>query len=373
MIDKRQVILVGREFMPAVIGYLAYPTTEVTLVHTKQNDNQIDNLADFFYSRGVENVESFEVDPFDPVKLTAQVEECYSDTEYHRQILNFTGGTKIMSLLFFAGAMAKNIDSFYTDSQQQQILRNHNGKWVDPQPFPKIDLKIEEWLQINGYQKFESVEPSALSDLEVLSTWLFNERSESSKQLKRFTDFVQGVIFNRNENQASIGNHLLGGLVIESDSNKEVFVSLNGVVFESRNSSWWFQYFSSGWFEHWLYLQALKFGNFDQLLLNLRVRNKSNQDLNEIDLIGIKDGYINIFEAKLGGVDQYDIIKLDSLKRLYASLYSSITLVKWFPFNARENHIKSKVEALNIKVLTGGGYLKKNLISYLHNVDHTNL
>ncbi len=118
-------------------------------------------------------LEDVKVDAFDYDDCRSKFREIIKDNIFNETILNFTNGTKIMSVAGFETFKENNLLSVYIDSERMFILKQR-GDILEKEPF-SVNLSLNDYFLLYG-NKFD-VEQKILSD---------EEKSEK----KRFIEFM---------------------------------------------------------------------------------------------------------------------------------------------------------------------------------------
>ena len=110
------ICLAGEQPLPNVLPVLAHPPTKVLFLHTslKASREATHRCAALLRARDIQ-VETVETDAFDAARITKDVQAIAAAHPTADLLLNYTGGTKIMSLAAYQ-ALAPEIPRLYFDS-----------------------------------------------------------------------------------------------------------------------------------------------------------------------------------------------------------------------------------------------------------------
>lgn len=140
------ICLAGEQPMPNVVPVLAFGADKVVYLHTDMpgSRNAARRCADFLRRRGIRTALA-EVDAYDVRAMARLVMEISLREGLENVLLNYTGGTKPMSLAAY-GAMPEYVTRLYYDPRK--------GYMVNMEPFaampPHAPLGVEDFMRLNS-------------------------------------------------------------------------------------------------------------------------------------------------------------------------------------------------------------------------------
>jgi hypothetical protein len=123
--------LVSEQTMPNVLAALAVRPESVVLLHTKRTRNQVDRIKDALAAAGLST--SWDTGELGDTPTILETGRAVADAiEKARQvkrvpIVNFTGGTKLMSIGAFAACHRTHCPSFYVDTEHGHLHDGHTA------------------------------------------------------------------------------------------------------------------------------------------------------------------------------------------------------------------------------------------------------
>jgi hypothetical protein len=323
----------------------------------------------YVLNHGAREVEYLEVHPFDQGLMTEKALSLLKTYKDEAVVLNYTGGTKPMSIGLFAAAQKYGKDVIYVDSQHGKIPKLSADIWSST-PFPTMKIDIFEWFSLMGYDDVEASELSDYSSVDGLAKWLFICRSNQDAFIVNVCRYAQDIL-NSMDNNPNQERNYLWIKKFESDhlqitpinNGKHVEVVFEGSEIPFRAARFWIEYFSSLWFEYWIALQLQMTGAYDQVLMNVVVKGinsaHTEYDFSEIDVVAIRNGYITFIEAKLGWLDQKALTKMNADRELFGPRYSKKMLLGWVRTKSPAN--LQRIEHLGIEAVWTPKHIKEKL------------
>jgi hypothetical protein len=351
------IALIGGEVAPITIGYLSSPASVIHIVYSPETQSKAKSLRRFFQNRGCRDVRFVPTDAFSPASIYATADTLFRSLADTKCILNYTGGTKQMSIGFFSAAIKHQADCMYTDSQNVNITFLSKGAW-SVQPYPKVDISIREWLQLHDVGSFEMAEAVKYKPYEDLIDWIFKSGNMNLKPIRDISDYAQQILDNTKKYkplqhwQIAFNQDQL--VVTPINNGQGLTVSFKETTFSETDRNWWVPFFAFNWFEFWIFKTLKDTGAYNDICLNLQVfkpgANNARMSYNEIDVVAIKDGYIHLIDAKLGWVDMKSLTKMRTNRQMYATKYSRMIMVTWFHANKVSD---TRAKELNIEIISG--------------------
>lgn len=343
--------IISGQLHPNVIAIKKYKPDICVLFYTDNSSNLIINLTDVFKEIKFENVK---IDAWDYYKIYETVKQTINNYKDNELIVNFTCGTKIMSMACFNAAKELNVKNIYVNTEANEIIEytNKQQKFVIEEK-----EKIEEIFLLNG-QKIETSNSSISKEYEKFYNFIINN-------YKTYNDFINSFakVFNKQPLEKRKTEGRITDSLIKYDGNKGIvkFVFDGKTIYQDEAEGLEFLSFvTGGWFEYHCYKALQTLGYFDDLQLNLRLQVKSVQenslysDKNEIDIMGVKGVYSYLFECKTGNFNAQNLDKLFSIKD-YIGRYTNLYIITYFPFNTnleRNKNVVEKAKEKKIEIIT---------------------
>ncbi len=283
--------------------------------------------------------------------------------------INFTGGTKIMSMAAVLGGIAKrmgNISLIYVDTMNEKIIKlmmTDDGLKIDSKPITVV-IPFPNYIALSQDIVAFSIEKQTPEEIERIPL------SEELAYNKSLTGFFDGNI--QREMCVAENKKVPLKLVFQGkwgvkgeaawDLTSLSFIIPNGESFRYNHSDGG-RYFSGQWLEEFVFNRLLKSKTFDfvsrNVVLSLRsesIRRLSEKrrkspftDKNELDVVAIAGKRAAIIECKAGNVLQDHIYKLASLRDYLLGTFGVAILVCRFTPGP---HIIEKCNDLGIKVIS---------------------
>lgn len=338
---KTLVNLIGGQTVPNLIAYKWVKPDKVVLLFSENSVQQKNNFKQIISESVVEEREVKAFD-FDSVKATSNQIISNNDDV----ILNFTGGTKIMSTAAFLVFYQAERDAIYIDSENHRVLSfTENGMRED---IHDIRITIEEYLKINGHE-FEIGKVAGLDD--GRKAYMDFMEDNHNVQLAKFLDAINQEFerdrknFYRNEYAKEEGKYRYRW----DNTEKKSIISINGNEFEitGKNSV---KYINGMWFEDLAYERKFKSQtSFDEIKRNVHIKERKRKlDMIELDIVGIKGDTLYLFEFKSGKPRRETLNNLKTIKEQFGT-YSKVFLITYFGIDENGDAINQRMEDLNIK------------------------
>ena len=174
------ICLAGEQALPNVLPVLAYKPEAVVYLHTDLRDSQAaaDRCKQFLKKRGM-RVHTRLVDPWDGASVASVIIEEAVRAGLNRILVNWTGGTKPMSLAAY-NALGEQVPRVYYDVRKG--IKVNQGPFL---PVPPVNLSLEDHLYVNAGIKPQRgvVPPRADNAVEALSLALSRAPEETLDRL----------------------------------------------------------------------------------------------------------------------------------------------------------------------------------------------
>ncbi len=284
------------------------------------------------------------VDPVDPAVNAYEIADTQAIVNdlIHRSrgevIVNFTGGTKCMSIGAYLAAQSAQVQAVYVDTASEELIWFHpDGTIQKQEPFELANrLKVRTYLKAYG----KTVDEEATERHHPGSASI-----QAIRALQQYwPDYVD--IFHR------MGNAISKNLPLPNvlDSNITSVLEQYGLLKRDGSGQWQAtdkgrKFLTGGWLECFVYVRLLDSGEFDDVQLGLRLAGVEN----DLDVALTRKGQLAIIECKSGDLGgQNTLNKLQSIRssvgtftRLFvASSQSSSKVEQSFRDRAREYGFK---------------------------------
>jgi len=376
MSEKVLINILSKEMMPNFIAAMEVTPDRVIALTTPRSKEQV---GLFEKMTGIPH-ESREIDPFDLhtdyERVCGLIGEFSSETEI---VLNFTGGTKVMSLATALGCIrlseTRSIELIYVDTERRQMetLKLENGQLIFGKERPlTIPIPLEAYINLAG-------ETMASSQTEL------SEAGEARRNIARAllgeqyrTFFRMGTIRKTLAENCTEGD-LLFPLCDpkgrRSDEQGRLHWDGTGFLLNTGRESMQCacsdsaSFFNGTWLEEFAFNACLESRKFDTVTTNIVLslhpetiegeqrlpwnRKRSLEvlrDKNEIDLVVTKGPRAALCECKSGQVRQEDIYKLIALKNLLLGRLGVAVLISRLEPSPK---IREKMKDCGIRCIQG--------------------
>ncbi|MCK9280189.1 MAG: DUF1887 family CARF protein [Melioribacteraceae bacterium] len=319
--------LVSGQVIPNITANDFFKPDKVYYFYTAQTKKELDLII------SIVNVphENIEILGFDYENVYSKMSSVINQISNpdNEICLNFTNGTKIMSIAAYNLFTEKQFDRIYINTEKNEVLIFKNNLPVQSRNIESL-IDIEDYFALHGH-KIKSYSKS--------NEILINENYEKLYKflVLHFNKFGDKVLdFARQFNEKKFLNYSKSGIKIES-INKKINITLEyqGDKLSITNENPEILKFINGdWFEYYCYKELDKINIFDRLYLNVKVawkgKKSENLDKNQIDILGIKGTTPYIFECKSGRIKQEAIGQLAAIKNEYFDRYTKSILISYF-------------------------------------------
>jgi hypothetical protein len=302
---KVLVNLIGGQTHPNFIASIQLNPDKIVLLHTRDSERQAALLRDAL-RRHRENF-SFalkEIEPFDIESIYASCKSVAQENPCCELLLNYTGGTKQMSIGAYTAFKEANAWLIYVDTQTGKLYKNRGEeKSEESLNVPASD--IETLLSLRGYEMDSSR----------------NTNVEYIERRQGLTDFILNYVKNQTTPIAQLKN-LLENRVLR-DYAQKYQANLHSYWSDDNDRSNYFEDGKGGWLEEWVYCNLKNSGLFDDVKINVKVKGLSGTraPVNEFDVLAAKNAVLYCFECKTGKYSPKDLIALNDKSERYAGRY----------------------------------------------------
>jgi hypothetical protein len=321
------------------------------------NTNATKNHSNWLKSAINIDSEIYTIDAYDYVNIYETVKSLvlkYKSDGENELILNFTGGTKIMSFASLNVFNEFKLDSIYIDSENNKILYfSVKDKFYQKEIGCKISIK--DYFKIYGQDI--KINPVISIDNNInakneLKVFLVNNLPKYinliaaySREYNKNNNYFHKDQFFKNKESSVQWN--------KSDKKLTVKFQLSGQakIFEFfGDGKEYSKYLTGGWFEDVCFEEMKNSKVFDETLMNVEIPDLKKENIkNELDIVAIKNDTLYIFECKSGDIKQDFIYKLKSIKENYGGTYAKIIFLSYFPVNNANN--KERIKEYNINLI----------------------
>ena len=330
------VNLLSEQRLPNFIATLHICPDEVVALTSGEFADDVDLLAEL---TGTPH-RAVPFEPYDlPANLRTMRDVLAGFDGGHEVVINFTGGTKVMSLGAVLPCLAernRHTQLCYVDTRDTRIdimqLETDGRLTIHPEPI-RIPIPFEAYVRLRG----DSIRDSAGEPGERARERLALSRFLAGKRTARGLFRCQRGMFQEDGSAKARHSVTFSGSTHAGGSGKpgEVRWHRNGLeakmpggqVFSFPHPDGG-RYFSGGWLEEFVFVTLTDSGHFDSVLGNVvltlrpdtirelagRSRGKALTDKNEIDVVVIKGPRAAIVECKAGFVRQDQVYKLAFLR-----------------------------------------------------------
>lgn len=354
--DKIVINLLSKETIP---NFLAIREFEPQIVVSFVTDEFEDQISLFSRITKAEHqkvsVKAYNVDMV--LNAVKNIAENYK--EGTKLILNFTGGTKVMSAAMVLQGLliGKNVELIYVNSALEQIEHvwlNEENQLITKSSLIQTKLSIKDNIALKGEQ-LKYVEESLSEHA--------NERLELSEELALNSAFTgvfnkQGRFFENKNLKPEAFLKLRGNVEIGYTPN-QLYAYTNQGEFEFPHPDGG-RYLTGEWLEEFTFNELKKSNYFDYVGKGLKLDFKNfilqqkSFDKNELDVVVSKGLKSAIIECKAGKVTQEHVYKLDAIRNYLLGPFGKAMFVCRF---TPPPNIIEKCKDLNI-ALCANSHLK---------------
>lgn len=357
---KLLINLIGGQTAPNFIAARQYKPDKILNICSKDTENKSMMFKKTFgESHFLDDIVLN--DPFDLSELETAIENIKEKHINDEIILNFTGGTKPMSIGSFNGFINNNSKLIYIDSQYNRIIEYTK----DTKTIKDIDciISIKEHFAMYGHsfkEKGIDSKNNQREEKDRLKNYLKENYSSAKEFIKKYAKKYNDEKGYFKEDNEFIFNESNKAKWTREGKKLEIIVNSNRFNFEGDN---FHKYFTGLWFEDLVLEKFEEYNVFNQLKYNLSFPNldKKGEDDAELDFVAIKGHKLYIFEVKSGTLYRDYIYKLSSIKNLFSNLFAGIYFIT-FEENT-DVKFKNMLKAFGIKVIPYSG-----LESFLNNL-----
>jgi len=339
---KHQIILVGGQLLPALIGEKEFLPDKIHLLVSSESKSKTNSVKSSLSTATIsENI----CNPFDFASVLAACEKILNKLPASDEVLfNLTGGTKIMLLAAQSIMQERNLTGFYINQDDTLIeIPSYTQKTIEAK------VSIKEFLSLSGHvlSSFKTVASFSSNDYFVSKKILdFCDRdyryklimqhfSRGYKNTKEIPD--SGAISLKNKIDFSWNKE-----TIKINGKNKFLLTLSSPIIKNL-------FFNSAWWELVVAAEVAKYGKVKELYIQAELPFKTdNHELkNEIDILVNSGNKLIFIECKSGKIRQEDINKMKIVKDVYGGVISKSLLAC---FEMPSPNIMEKCKELEIEV-----------------------
>ena len=374
------ICLISGQLMPNLFSVILLKPKEVVLVHTEDSKNEALFFSDFIKKQkySVEKTQLVEVEPFNQIAIGLSANKLLTELVNSNQdiencTLNYTAGTKPMSIGFVNVFKDAGVKLLYIDTQEE-ICWWTRGTKIEQEPL-KVKLNVPELFSLARGAILGQEQESNIQTLMGLTNYFFEKRKDKKFWTTEMGKWVANCVRlqqelssrNRSEKLSTWKNEYKDeSFSVDVDITKQTHmnVSYNGLEYPFKRKEFWLNYFTGGWFEHYVYTVLKNTNAYDDIRCNIRLKTNDEDDpqlKNEIDVVAVKNGIPVFFECKTGMVDQNSITKLKTVSEIYGGRYCEAVLVSFNEITAPA--IIEKMHDYGIQLISEATEIEKKLDS----------
>ena len=311
------ICLVSRQAMANVIPAVMYKPAKVLLLSTDMEKSTAANICSMLNSKSIK-CEIFPdiLQPYDVTGTEAIISRIIANNQINPgPVLNATGGTKLMAFAAYNAFRRKKCNIIYCNSEGNNIIQLYPDILHET---IEVKISVEEYLNAYGYPT--------------------KKESDNSSEFIRYVDgngllnsFVKNVNDVRKNNAFKLLSYShplqLGKFLITRKDDPFISISHNNNTFTGIHK----KFINGFWLEDYFFYK-LKLMNPDDIKSgvhisavrknNLTELQNENIPYNEIDIVAVKNGRLNLFSCKSGAKSKEDLFELEGLRTLAGGTFS---------------------------------------------------
>ncbi len=340
------ICLISGQLMPNLFSVVLLKPEEVILVHTVDSKEEALYFSAFIKKQkyGVAKTRLIEVKPFNPEEIRQSASELLESIareglNLNSCILNYTAGTKPMSIEFVSVFKEAGARLLYIDTQQETCWWTTGNK-IEQEPL-HVRLNVPEVFALGRGIILGHEQDAVVDTLKELTAYLYEKRTGPDFWDSRLGKWIAESVrlqkeisgWNKADKLASWASGLsVDELNIQPDPAKttHLHVSFAGTDFQYKKKEFWLTYFTGGWFEQYVYSLIKDTGAYDDVRCNIRLKTKDDDNpqlKNEMDVVAVKNGIPVFVECKTGLVNQKSVTNLKTVTETYGGRYGEAVLV----------------------------------------------
>lgn len=336
------ICLISGQLMPNLFSVILLKPEEVILVNTIDSKEEALFFSDFIKKQkyGVSKTTLLEVKPFNPAEIRKSAQSLLESI--HNTLddytLNYTGGTKPMSIEFVTVFKEAGSKLLYIDTQQETCWWTLDGK-IEQKPL-KVKLNVPEVFSLQRGAILGQEQESLIENLSELTNYLFEKRADQEFRTTELGKWISNCVklqqsitsWNKSEKlsewKPEYSDESLSA-IFYPNKQTHMKVRFEGAEFSFKKKDFWLTYFTGGWFEHYVFITLKKTGAYDDVRCNIRLKTNDADDpqlKNEMDVVAVKNGIPVFVECKTGLVNQKSVTNLKTAAEVYGGKYGEAVL-----------------------------------------------
>lgn len=339
---KHQIVFVGGQVLPIVIGLREFPSEKVHFIVSDESKSKLALIKPFLNGISFSEVVC---DPFDIASIIQNCERILNKLEESDTVLlNLTSGTKIMVLAAQSLIISRKLEGFYVNQNDTiLLLPSHHLRKIEH------DISIVEFLAVSGHQLIAN---KTVNDFT-------KDDFSSAQKVDSFASGYDRVFYQlnskikksyRNTDQIPLTGKIELSNGVVSWTKDVLSIEINSrVVLKLQSSMLKNLFFNSTWWELLVAQEVAKWSKAKELFIQCELPFKGDKEhkKNEIDILVNLGRQLIFIECKSGNIIQDDINKMKIVKDTYGGIISKSILVSRFIPNP---NILEKCKELNIDV-----------------------
>ena len=333
------VCLVSRQVMANLIPVLTLNVKKVELLFTKEERRSHKNLRTAIEGTGLNlTINEHLIDAYDFKGIQKICRQLIK--EHAAIVLNATGGTKVMAFAAFLEFARANKPIFYLDS--------FNNKAINFNPYSvtehKVKIPLNIMLAAHGYGIASFRTQKELLTHKPLVHFIDRNFALLESTLAQYRRIVH--------DESTFMSSLSAAecpfqIQFKRKGGVRIIYGSKEIEFDD------YQFLDGLWLEELVYWY-IRDQDWDDLLVGVELTYHGQEDrqdiLNEIDVMGIKNGKLYLFSCKSGITkDKKDIFELEALRSLAGGTFGKAYFVTSAPI-PRDKHLYERCRELGIKI-----------------------
>lgn len=350
---KTLVCLVSRQVMANLIPILTLSVEKIELLYTKEEKRSHENLKRVLANTGLGfEINEHLIDAYDFEGIQEKCEELIDAND--DILLNTTGGTKVMAFAAFSVFTEHKKKIFYLDSFNNKAIR-FNPYSVEEH---RVKIPLDIMLAAHGYRILENQTPEDMLTRKPLVDFLRRFYHQVAPALAQYRRFV----FDKNYNFVPISVSELGFEInpLGQGKMKVRFINDHLDLDDPR-------YLDGFWLEELVYW-LIRDKGWDDIRVGVSLTYEGSEQetdpLNEVDVMGIKNGKLYLFSCKSGITkDKKDVFELEALRSLAGGTFGKAFFVTSTPVS-REKHLYERCKELKIQMFDHRSFLELKKLKF---------
>ncbi len=336
---KTLVCLVSRQVMANLIPILTLNIQKVELLYTKEEKRSQKNLKRVLKDVGLDfQINEHLIDAYDFEGIRELCSHLISENK--DIILNTTGGTKVMAFAAYSVFSEANKAIFYLDSFNNKVI--HFNPYAVSEH--KVKIPLEVMLAAHGYKIIDAKKEEEMAHRKSLVIFIARHFKSLESSLSQYRRYMH-------EENRFFSPILVKNPVFEISWRRKAVIKVKFGGKEISLSD--YNYLDGLWLEELVYWMIRNKG-WDDLRVGVSLNyfgSKNDTDvLNEVDVMGIKNGKLYLFSCKSGITkDKKDIFELEALRSLAGGTFGKAYFVTSTPIS-KEKHLYERCRELGLQI-----------------------